>query len=86
MANERLVEEILVGVGPTKNGAQYNTAGVGFMEFLGKGEGEKASIGEEDFICYMAWAREEKGWASSTLWTMFPRLNNCFKRKIGDRC
>ena len=52
-----------------------------FLEFLG--EGEEATIVEDNFIRYLAWAREEKKWASSTLWTMFSRLNNCYKRKTG---
>ena len=41
MANERSVEEIMEGVSPTKSGAQYDTAWLGFMEFLGKGKGRK---------------------------------------------
>ena len=70
-ANERPIEEILAGIGPSKSGARYDTAWVGFLEFLGKGEGEEATIVDDDFIRYLAWAGEEKKWASSTLWTMF---------------
>ena len=83
MANERAIEEIMAGIGPTKSGARYDSAWEGFLEFLGKGEGEESSIREDDFIRYLVWARDEKKWASSTLWTMYSRLNNVFKRKTG---
>ena len=79
---DRTAAEILADIAPTKSGRAYQKAWDEFEEFR-SGTGEAT---EDDFIRYMNYLREAKKYQSSTLWSSFSRLNNCYqvirKKKI----
>ena len=78
-AEQRSMEEIYGGAAPLKTGDRYRKAWGDFEAFVGRGEDFVAV--EEDFAKYFDYLRGTKHMMSSTLWTEYSKLNNCYQRR-----
>ena len=76
--NERDVNDILGNLAPVKSAERYHKDWDKFVAFVDKGP--EYSPGEEDFIRYFSFLRESKEMKSSSLWTVYSRLNNTLRR------
>lgn len=74
---------------PQRSAAQYKRAWEEFMEYI-KRTGSYAANGrrapkESEYWNYLSYLKKEKGYAPSSLWTTFSKLNNGHMSKFNER-
>ena len=67
-----------------KTRPRYKKTWVEFKDFIGAGEEfDSRSPTEEELSSYLRHLRQEKGAASSSMWTLYSMINGVFKEKYG---
>ena len=64
-----------------KSKQQYRRIWAQFRDFVAEVDFESAPPGEESFVRFFNYLRQEKKYASTTLWTYYSCLNSMMKRK-----
>ena len=77
--NRRDIDEIMAEVAPVVTKARYDKQWDDFIAWLDKEEGHKPV--EDDFIRFFSYLKQTRKLKVSTIWVIYSRLNNTYKRK-----
>ena len=68
----------MAGLAPAKSKARYDKAWADVYNFLEKEEGYETT--EDDLIVYFTHLEKDRSFKSSSLWSIYSRVNNNMKR------
>lgn len=80
--SKRKVEDIIGNLLPKKSKKWYDNAWQSYCNYT---DNEEELFTEDSFIIYFDFLRTQKEYKSSTIWSTFSKLNECYRLKTGKK-